>query len=152
MSLTSSEKNMDEELSLKLFIVLNRAVESIRKQVTKDVKKHNLNLTEFAVLELLYHKGAQPIQIIGKKVLLASSSITYVIDKLEKKQLLERIACPKDRRVIYCQLTKDGENLVQEIFPSHRVAISEIFSSLTIEEKQQSIELIKKLGIHADTM
>src|SRR5690606_40552445 len=90
----------DEELSLKLFIVLSRAIESVKKQVVKDIKSYQLNLTEFGVMEFLYHKGEQPIQLIGKKVLLASSSITYVVDKLEEKGYLERAACPNDRRVI----------------------------------------------------
>ena len=119
----------DEQLSLKLFIVLSRALESVKKQVVKDIKRYDLNLTEFAVLELLYHKGEQPIQIIGKKVLLASSSITYVVDKLEEKGLLERIACPNDRRVIFGRLTEKGQELMKEIFPQHEKAMAQIFSS-----------------------
>ena len=54
--------------SLKLFIVLSRAHRSINDIVNKHIAEHGLNPTEFAVLELLYHKGDQPIQIIGKKV------------------------------------------------------------------------------------
>ncbi len=46
-----------------------------------------MNPTDFSVLELLFHRGRQPIQLIGKKVLITSSSITYVIDKLEKKKI-----------------------------------------------------------------
>lgn len=152
MSIPTLEATKNEELSLKLFIVLNRAVESLRKQVTNDVKRYGLNLTEFAVLELLYHKGEQPIQIIGKKVLLASSSITYVIDKLEKKQLIERMACASDRRVIYTKLTEEGTKLIEEIFPQHRSHIATIFDSLTIEEKQLAIELLKKAGLHAESV
>lgn len=150
MSVPSLETSTNEELSLKLFIVLNRAVESLRKQVTQDVKRHGLNLTEFAVLELLYHKGEQPIQMIGKKVLLASSSITYVIDKLEEKNLLTRIACPNDRRVIYAQLTEAGKELIEAIFPEHRKLITDIFAALTEEEKAQAITLLKKIGLHAE--
>ncbi|MEI3606996.1 MarR family transcriptional regulator [Pseudogracilibacillus sp. SE30717A] len=142
----------DEELSLKLFIVLSRALESVRKQVVKDIKSYNLNLTEFAVLEFLYHKGEQPIQLIGKKVLLASSSITYVVDKLEEKGYLERIACPKDRRVIYGKLTERGHQVIKEIFPQHRKAIANIFSSLTKEEKEHAIVLLKKIGLFADSI
>lgn len=148
----SNNRQVDEELSLKLFIVMNRALEAIRKQATKDIKKYGLNLTEFAVLELLFHKGAQPIQVIGKKVLLASSSITYVIDKLEEKELIIREACPKDRRVIYVTLTESGEKRLEEIFPQHRRAIAEIFASLTTEEKEIAIQLIKKVGIHAESL
>lgn len=147
-----NERNKHEELSLKLFIVMNRALEELRKQATEDVKRHGLNLTEFAVLELLYHKGPQPIQVIGKKVLLASSSITYVIDKLEEKQLIERIACPKDRRVINVTLTPSGEALIKQIFPEHRQAISELFDSLSLEEKEVAITLVKKIGIYAENL
>lgn len=73
---------------LKAFTVLNRATIAVQEVAKKDVQESDLNLTEFAVLELLYHKGNQPIQMIGKKVLIASSSITYVIDKLEKRAML----------------------------------------------------------------
>lgn len=146
-----TEKN-DEELSLKLFVVLSRAIESVRKQVVKDIKSYQLNLTEFGVMEFLYHKGEQPIQLIGKKVLLASSSITYVVDKLEEKGYLERIACPNDRRVIYGRLTEKGEKLMEEIFPQHKKAMAMIFSSLSKKEKEQAIELLKKIGIFADSI
>lgn len=146
-----TEKN-DEELSLKLFVVLSRAIESVKKQVVKDIKSYQLNLTEFGVMEFLYHKGEQPIQLIGKKVLLASSSITYVVDKLEEKGYLERIACPNDRRVIYGRLTEKGEKLMEEIFPQHKKAMAMIFSSLSKNEKEQAIELLKKIGIFADSI
>src|SRR5690625_794079 len=91
------ENYKEEDLSLKLFIVLTRALASVRSRVEENIKEFGLNPTEFAVLELIYHKGDQPIQKIGEKVLIASSSITYVVDKLEKKQLLKRKPCPKDR-------------------------------------------------------
>ncbi|WP_143522293.1 MarR family winged helix-turn-helix transcriptional regulator, partial [Pseudomonas sp. 2822-17] len=74
----------------------------------EDIKGFGLNTTEFAVLELLYSKGDQPIQKIGEKVLIASSSITYVVDKLEKKNYLIRKPCPKDRRITYAAITTEG--------------------------------------------
>lgn len=140
------------DLSLKLFVVLTRALQSIEKQVVRDIRKHRLNLTEFAVLELLFHKGPQPIQKIGQKVLLASSSITYVVDKLEQKKLLVRMASPDDRRVTLAQLTSDGNRLMEAIFPEHSQAINEIMDVLTVEEKQSLIEQLKKLGYHAENM
>jgi len=127
-------------------------LESVRKQVVKDIKRYKLNLTEFGVLEFLYHKGEQPIQLIGKKVLLASSSITYVVDKLEEKGYLERIACPNDRRVIFGRLTEKGEQLMDDIFPQHEKAMATIFSNLTKEEKEHAIELLKKIGLHASSI
>lgn len=142
----------DEQLALKLFVVLSRAHRAITDRVVEDIRRYHLNTTEFAVLELLYHKGAQPIQQIGKKVLLSSGSITYVVDKLEQKQLLVRKPCPKDRRVIHAVITDEGKKLMDAIFPEHRKAIQEIFSGLSEKEKEWLISLLKKLGFHAQEL
>lgn len=76
-----------QDPSLKLFVVLSKAYRAVSDQVAKDIRSHGLNTTDFAVMELLYHQGEQPLQKIGDKILLASGSITYVVDKLEKKRL-----------------------------------------------------------------
>ncbi len=145
-------KNEIDNLSLKLFIVLSRATRAITDKVEADIRNYGLNPTEFAVLELLYHKGEQPIQQIGKKVLLSSGSITYVVDKLEKKQLLLRESCPKDRRVTYATITEKGTTLMDTIFPEHKAAIEHIFEGLSNEEKKQAIAFLKKLGLHAQSL
>ncbi len=135
--------------SLKLFIVLSRAYKAINEHVNKVIQTSGLNPTEFAVLELLYHKGDQPMQQIGGKILLASGSITYVVDKLEQKGMLRRNACPNDRRVTFAQITEDGKAFIEEIFPEHAKQIHSLMSSLTESEKLEAIELLKKLGLPA---
>jgi MarR family 2-MHQ and catechol resistance regulon transcriptional repressor len=135
--------------SLKLFIVLSRAYKAINEHVNKVIQTSGLNPTEFAVLELLYHKGDAPMQQIGEKILLASGSITYVVDKLEQKGLLQRVACPKDRRVTYASITDEGKKFIQDIFPAHAEQIHQLMSSLSDAEKDEAIVLLKKLGIPA---
>ncbi|MGG3571213.1 MarR family transcriptional regulator [Bacillus gobiensis] len=139
----------DGDLSLKLFVVLTRALQSVKKRVVEDIRTYGLNPTEFAVLELLFSKGEHPIQKIGDKVLIASSSITYVVDKLENKKLVERKACPKDRRTTYAAITAEGKKLMDDIFPNHKNSIQEIFGGLTADEKEEMIKQLKKLGFYA---
>ncbi|MDP5275769.1 MarR family winged helix-turn-helix transcriptional regulator [Chengkuizengella axinellae] len=138
-----------QDLSLKLFIVLSRASRTINDLVHQDIQSYGLNPTEFAVLELLYHKGDQPLQKIGEKILIASGSITYVVDKLEQKGYLTRNPCPNDRRIIYAAITDKGKELFDEIFPNHKSKIDEIVRGLSDEEKNEAIFLLKKLGIYA---
>lgn len=133
--------------SLKLFIVLSRAYRAINENVNKLIQTYGLNPTEFAVLELLYHKGDQPLQQIGGKILLASGSITYVVDKLEQKDFLKRVACPNDRRVTFAQITEEGKAFIEDIFPDHEKHIHSLMSELTEKEKDTAIELLKKLGL-----
>ncbi|WP_338753790.1 MarR family transcriptional regulator [Bacillus sp. FJAT-52991] len=139
--------NEKSKQSLKLFIVLSRATKVINEQVNEYIYESGLNPTEFAVLELLYHKGPQPLQQIGNKILMASGSITYVVDKLEKKNLLVRKANEKDRRVIHAEITDQGRVFIDEIFPQHEENIHQLMDVLSEEEKETVITLIRKLGV-----
>jgi MarR family transcriptional regulator, 2-MHQ and catechol-resistance regulon repressor len=148
----TQQVDKDQELSLKLFVVLSRAIQSIEKQVVNNIKSYGLNLTEFGVLELLYHKGDQPIQKIGQKILLASSSITYVVDKLEEKKYITRKACATDRRVTHASITEEGVKLMEEIFPEHKEAMSKIMAGINTDEKELIVDKIKQLGIYAQNL
>jgi MarR family transcriptional regulator, 2-MHQ and catechol-resistance regulon repressor len=139
-----NEKN---DQSLKLFIVLSRAYRAVNEHVNKRIQRYGLNPTEFAVLELLFHKGDQPLQQIGGKILLASGSMTYVIDKLEKKDYIRRVACAEDRRVTFAQITEKGKKLIEQVFPAHHNEIDRIMSVLSEEEKDTAIELLKRIGL-----
>ncbi|MTI96295.1 MAG: MarR family transcriptional regulator [Firmicutes bacterium] len=134
------------DLALKLLIVLSRSYKSVMAQVEKDIKGYGLAVMEFSVLELLYHKGTIPMQMIGDKVLMTSGNITYTVDKLEKKGLVRRVACPEDRRVTYAELTPEGQARFEDIFPQHQAAVQQITAGLSPVEQAKTIELLKKLG------
>lgn len=125
--------------------VILRASHKIQEVIRKDAAKYELNPTEFAVLELLYQIGDQPIQMIGKKILISSSSITYVVDKLEQKQFVVRKACPEDRRVIYASLTSLGKTLMNQIFPPYEKKVEGMFGEFTETDMSKMIELLKRI-------
>lgn len=143
------DRENDNNLSLELFVVLSRAYKAIMEHAERDIRRHGLNLTEFAVLELLFHKGPHPLQQIGEKILLASGSITYVIDKLENRGYLVRKPCPEDRRITFATITDTGKQRMQEIFPQHVEAIEVALDGLDEVEKKMAVQFLKKLGIHA---
>lgn len=135
------------ERALKLFIVLSRASKVIAEDAHKLIDTCGLNHTEFAVMELLHHSGRQPIQKIGQKILYGSGSMTYVVDKLQKRGFVERILCDKDKRVRYISITKAGGELMDSIFPEHAKNIENLMSGLNADEQDVAIELIRKLGL-----
>ncbi|ERG67321.1 MarR family winged helix-turn-helix transcriptional regulator [Exiguobacterium chiriqhucha] len=138
---------MEERQTLKAITVLLRASQSIQDVVKQEVAEYGLNPTEFSVLELLYHKGDQPIQTIGKKVLLTSGSMTYIVDRLEAKGYLIRKACPSDRRVTYAALTEAGYRLMSCIFPAHEKRMDELFDGLDLAD---TITQLKTVGKRAE--
>lgn len=136
----------DEAASLKLFVVLSKAYRSLMDRAVKDMKSHGLSSAEFMVLEVLYHRTRIPLQQIGEKILVTSGSITYNIDKLEKKGLLKRVPCSEDRRVTYAEITEEGRALFDEIFPKHVATLHEMMGGLDTAEKEQAIGMLKRLG------
>ncbi|WP_100012353.1 MarR family winged helix-turn-helix transcriptional regulator [Lentibacillus sediminis] len=137
---------MSENLSLKSFVVLMKSAKYMQEIVKKDISSHGMKISDFAVLEALYHKGRQTIRQISEAVLISTGSITYVIDKLEAKGLLERKHCREDRRVVYIHITDKGTQLMDEIFPQHQQVIEEIFTDISDTEKEQLIDLLKQVG------
>lgn len=136
----------DRDVSLKLFVVLSKAYRSLMDHAVKDMKSYGLSSAEFMVLEVLYHRNRIPLQQIGEKILVTSGSITYNIDKLENKGLLKRVPCDEDRRVTYAQITEAGRAMFDEIFPKHADSIQSLMKGLDTEEKEQTIQLLKRLG------
>lgn len=134
-----------QEKSLQSLIAILRTSGALENMVRKDVSCYNLNLTEFSVLELLYHKGPQTIQTIKNKILIASSSTTYVIDQLVKKGHAKRELCQADKRVTYVEITEEGKELMDDVFPKHAKRIEKHFEQLTEEELVQLKTLLRKV-------
>lgn len=145
---------MDQETasSLKLWVVMNRALRSIEEPLRRQVEAHGISFTEFAVLEVLLHKGPLPIGEIGSRILLTSGSMTYVIDKLEQRGLIRRRACEEDRRIIYAELTELGRTLIETVFDEHAGLIRRLMQELRPAEKETAIDLLKRLGRSAETL
>ncbi|ACT01925.1 MarR family winged helix-turn-helix transcriptional regulator [Paenibacillus sp. JDR-2] len=134
------------ELDLKLIRVLRNMVNELYRSLERDIDSYGLSTENFRILELLYNRGAQPIQKISDTFTIPSGSITYVVDKLEKKGLVERIPIPGDRRKTNVSLTAAGRSSFDNIFPKHAQFISDQLTFATDEEKFELINVMKKIG------
>ena len=134
------------EESLKAFVGIKRTNDLLEKSVKKDVRKHGLNISEFAVMELLYNKGPQPINRIQERILIANSSTTYVLDKLQEKGYIVRLRDEHDKRSKKVELTEQGQALIGDIFPSHANLLSSLFDEFSDEELSQFRNMLKKIS------
>jgi MarR family 2-MHQ and catechol resistance regulon transcriptional repressor len=138
-----------QERALKLFVVLSRASNALHRKINELIDLHDLTITEFGILEALYHKGPLLLGDVQRKILLSSGGVTYTVDRLAEKGLVERRECPSDRRARYAALTPKGEALISEIFPDHADRITDLVSALSSKEQAELIELCRKLGLSA---
>ncbi|NRD76992.1 MarR family transcriptional regulator [Bacillus sp. BRMEA1] len=136
---------MNEKCRNLPYLVLMQTSKAVQERIRLEMGVNHLSMTEFSVLEVLYHIGKQTIHQIGNSILISSGSMTYVIDKLEKRNLLHRSACSDDRRVIYVTLTDEGKVLMEKIMPKHHELVDDMLGSLNDEEAMTLVELLKKV-------
>jgi MarR family 2-MHQ and catechol resistance regulon transcriptional repressor len=146
---TSTTGDRKQETALKLFVVLARSYNAVSERLSESIARHDLTPTEFAILEVLYHKGPLLLGEVQRKILVTSGGITYLVDRLVDKGLVKREACAEDRRARYAVLTPAGTTLIRKIFPQHAEAIEQAVSGLTPAEQRDAVQLLRKLGLAA---
>jgi MarR family 2-MHQ and catechol resistance regulon transcriptional repressor len=132
-----------------LWLILWKAYETLREHAQRNIASLGIGLTDFGILEMLRHKGPMPVNAIGSRLRLTSGSITAAVDRLEKKGLVARRNDPGDRRARVVHLTEAGTNLITCAFTEHEAAMERAVSGLSPEEREQAVELLKKLGLNA---
>lgn len=133
--------------ALNAFVKLVRASESVSARIHRHLADACLTVSQFGVLEAVYHLGPLSQSEIAKKVLKSTGNITLVIDNLEKRDLVKRERQEEDRRYYAVRLTGGGRKLISGIFPLHAAKIMEEMKALSSAEQETLGNLCRKLGL-----
>lgn len=143
---THYKGNEEERRALGVFIKLMRAAESVASRTDSAIVAAGLTVSQFGVLETLYHLGPMMCSQLADKHLKSRNNFTTVIDNLEKAKLVKRKRDQADRRVVMVDLTEEGRDLIQRVLPEHVRAVVQDISVLTPVEQEQLEILLRRLG------
>jgi DNA-binding MarR family transcriptional regulator len=113
-------------------------------------KKFNVSAPQVATLRVLLHEGAMPPSQIARQIMVNSSTLTGVIDRLEQKGLVSRLRNDPDRRIIRVQLTEAGRVLAEKVPPPIQVKILKGMRKLEEQQRDQIIESLRRLSAMVD--
>ena len=139
-------KSPEHKLALNTFIKLQRCANSVVNDVHSHLQ-HKLTVSQFGILEALYHLGPMCQKELAEKILKSAGNITTVINNLEKNNLVRREVLATDKRSFAVSLTKEGRHLIESIFPAHAELIRKRLSVLNHAEQNQLGALLKKLSM-----
>ncbi|WP_425075542.1 MarR family winged helix-turn-helix transcriptional regulator [Psychroserpens sp. S379A] len=106
-------------------------------------KPFGISPQQFNILRILRGAGeAIKVQTIKERMLERAPNATRLMDKLCNKQLIERLACPTDRRVVHIQITKKGLDLLEDISKEFK---EDLLENLTENEAEQLSNLLDKI-------
>ncbi len=143
---------MDTSSATHLWLVLWKAHDALREHAEKHIESLGLGFSDFGILEYLFHKGPSPVNTIGAKIHLTSGSITAAVDRLEQKGMVERRSATSDRRARIVHLTPSGQTVITSAFADHEAAMERAVSGLTPAERKRATELLRKLGLSAQSL
>ncbi|MBC7925954.1 MAG: winged helix-turn-helix transcriptional regulator [Bryobacteraceae bacterium] len=135
---------------LHLWLVLWKCWTAVHNFALDDIASGGLGFSDFAILEVLLHKGPLPVNAIGTKIGLTSGSMTVAVDRLASRDLVKREDDVVDRRTRIVALTDPGRALVEEAFAKHRDAMNALGEVLPEGERKSAIRILKKLGKAAE--
>lgn len=115
------------ELEQCLNFVLTKAQHNIHQLFKAELAPYGVTPGQYAVLKCLWDENGQTARKLAERLSLDGSTITGILDRMEQKGLIEKMADPKDRRALQVMLTPAGrkleEPLSQVIINANRKAL-----------------------------
>ncbi len=142
--------NKEQKRALNAFINLTRASESLLARQGRRLSDAGLTVSQWGVLESLYHLGPLCQKELGTKLLKSGGNITMVVTNLEKRVLVRRRRQSGDHRFLEIQLTARGRKLVEKLLPGHVDGIVADMHVLGAGELEELRRLCRKLGTAED--
>jgi MarR family 2-MHQ and catechol resistance regulon transcriptional repressor len=137
-----------EERALTTFIRLTRSVDAVvERTFGRAPLPEGMTLTQFGVLEALFHLGPLCQSELGKKILKTKGNISMVVDHLASAGLVDRRRNREDRRYQEVYLTQEGRERIASYFPRYARALADEFEVLTAREQELLGQLCRKLGL-----
>ena len=127
---------------------LGRAMKSIDFFVLDHFHASGLELTktQMIILRILSKNDGQPQQNLAFLANRDKTSLTRMINTMERKQLVTRVQSKDDKRINHIYITEHGKELLTAAVPVVKKAVEEIQKGITKEEIVQTIHVLKKIS------
>jgi len=106
-------RSREQEATLGLL----RTADAVKRSLAQVIEPHGITPQQYNVLRILRGAGSDgiPTLTIGERMIEQTPGVTRLVDRLERKGLVARTPCPKDRRRVFCRITAKGLDLLKEL-------------------------------------
>ncbi|HET7612473.1 MAG TPA: MarR family transcriptional regulator [Gemmatimonadaceae bacterium] len=106
-------RSREQEATLGLL----RTADAVKRSLAQVIEPHGITPQQYNVLRILRGAGPEglPTLTIGERMIEQTPGVTRLVDRLQRKGLVARAPCPKDRRRVFCKITPKGLDLLKEL-------------------------------------
>lgn len=119
----------------------------LRDKYQLKVKKFDISVQQFNILRILMGAYPKPstILFLKEKMIDRSSDASRIIERLRKKEFVERVTSEKDRRAVDIKITKKGITLLENLDKETSKYFDGLYKNITKEEQIQLNSLLDKM-------
>jgi len=126
---------------------LDKIIRDINKclvEYTKDsLKENGLTMPRFLVLWHITKYEPVNMSVLHEKMFMANSTLTVIVDKLVKEDLVKRYRNPEDRREVLLELTKKGNDLLLKMLNIRQSFLENSLDYLELDKQKELIKLLE---------
>jgi DNA-binding MarR family transcriptional regulator len=136
---------MPRERFLKTLRELARCYQAFERYSGAHVRELGLTPDQFDIIATLGNTAGMSFKELGEQTLITKGTLTGVVDRLEARGLVERVASEVDRRSTIVRLTRAGEREFAKAFPAHIAHLKAAFGALDEAELKRLEGLLGRL-------
>jgi DNA-binding MarR family transcriptional regulator len=148
-NLNSTDKKFPSDHTKQIIFSIRRLIQASELYTKELNKKYQVSAAQLNCILTLHEYGPLPPSKIANHMMVKSSTVTGVVDRLEKKGLAERMRTSPDRRVITIQLTEAGKKLAQYAPPPIQ---QKIIDGLKQTETAKKEQIVRSLNVLTDML
>jgi len=148
-NLNTINKKLPPDHTKQIIYSIRRLIQASEVYTKELNKKYQVSAAQLNCILTLYEHGPLPPSQISRHMMVKSSTVTGVVDRLEKKELAERMRNSPDRRVITIQLTEAGKKLAQNAPPPIQ---QKIIDGLKQTDKNKVEQIVRSLSMLTDML
>jgi MarR family transcriptional regulator, organic hydroperoxide resistance regulator len=126
--------SMDEKAVAELEKLLRYIAANLKQRGREILTQYPITPPQFVALQWLLEEGDLTIGELSHKMYLACSTITDLVDRMERNGLVARVKDKQDRRVVRIHLLEKGERIIAEVIAKRQHDLSEVLQNFSDEE------------------
>lgn len=136
---------MKYDLDESLGFIINRTNQKLVNYFTRRLRPYGITPEQWGVLNRLWEKDGIPQKDIAELTIKDQTTLTRILDKLERKGLVKRQTSSSDRRVFLIYLTDEGRDFENRLVPIANEVLGNALEGLSEQETEQLKTLLNRI-------
>lgn len=140
------EKGESMELRSCINYLLTTAQHEVNQQISARLKEFDLTPAQYGILNYLWENTVATPKELAQMLQVENSTMSGILDRLQKKGLIERHTDENDRRSVQVMMTQEGNQLKAAVLDTVAKLNTEVLDRIDEEKRESFLDCLRTIG------